>query len=79
MLVGLAAAELSHKEAAGTATGFVGLFGYIGAALSGYPVGLVTHHYGWEGFFVSIGACAILSIFLLIPLWRAVGYKVAGA
>ena len=28
MLIGMAAAECSHKEAAGAATGFVGLFAY---------------------------------------------------
>lgn len=30
MLIGMAAAECSHKEAAGAATGFVGLFAYLG-------------------------------------------------
>lgn len=35
MLIGMAAAECSHKEAAGAATGFVGLFAYLGASLSG--------------------------------------------
>ncbi|MDR1057299.1 MAG: MFS transporter family glucose-6-phosphate receptor UhpC [Coxiellaceae bacterium] len=75
MLIGIAAAELSHREAAGTATGFVGLFGYIGAAISGYPVGLVIDHFGWYGFFISVGICAVLSILLLIPLWQASGYK----
>jgi sugar phosphate permease len=34
MLIGMAAAECSHKEAAGAATGFVGLFAYLGASLS---------------------------------------------
>lgn len=30
MLIGMAAAECSHKDAAGAATGFVGLFAYLG-------------------------------------------------
>lgn len=34
MLIGMAAAECSHKEAAGAATGFVGLFAYLGASLA---------------------------------------------
>lgn len=33
MLIGMAAAECSHKEAAGAATGFVGLFAYLGRRL----------------------------------------------
>ena len=75
MLVGMAPAELTHREAAGTSTGFVGLFGYIGAAISGYPVGLIIQNFSWFGFFVVIGACAVLSILLLLPLWSASGYK----
>jgi len=69
MLIGVAAAELSHREAAGTATGFLGLFGYLGAALSGYPIGLITQHYSWVGFFITIGVCGVLSIALLMPMW----------
>ncbi|MCK4870971.1 MAG: MFS transporter family glucose-6-phosphate receptor UhpC [Gammaproteobacteria bacterium] len=71
MLIGMAAAELSHREAAGTATGFVGLFGYIGAALSGYPIGVITQDYGWPGFFITVGICALLTIVLLSFLWGA--------
>lgn len=41
MLIGMAAAECSHKEAAGAATGFVGLFAYLGASLSGWPLARV--------------------------------------
>lgn len=69
MLVGVAAAELSHKYAAATATGFIGLFGYIGAALSGYPIGAITQHWGWTGFFISIAICSVLTVLLLAPLW----------
>ncbi|MDR1012355.1 MAG: MFS transporter family glucose-6-phosphate receptor UhpC [Coxiellaceae bacterium] len=75
MLIGMVAAELSHKEVAGTASGFVGLFGYLGAAMSGYPIGLTIDHYSWSGFFIIITVCAILSILLLIPLWKVSGYK----
>jgi OPA family sugar phosphate sensor protein UhpC-like MFS transporter len=74
MLIGMAAAELSHREAAGTATGFIGLFGYLGAALSGYPVGAITQHWGWAGFFVAICICALLTIALLACLWSAKTY-----
>jgi MFS transporter, OPA family, sugar phosphate sensor protein UhpC len=75
MLICTAAAELSHREAAGASTGFVSLFAYLGAALSGYPMGVVMQNFNWQGFFVVVGACAVLSVLLLIPLWRASGYK----
>jgi OPA family sugar phosphate sensor protein UhpC-like MFS transporter len=50
MLIGMAAAECSHKEAAGAATGFVGLFAYLGASLSGWPLAQVMEIWHWSGF-----------------------------
>lgn len=70
MLVGMAAAELSSKKAAGSATGFSGLLGYFGAATAGYPLGKMTHEWGWEGFFVVLGLCGAISMLLLLPLWN---------
>lgn len=70
MLIGVAAAELSHKKAAATATGFIGWLAYIGAAVAGYPLGSITQNYGWSGFFIALSTCALLSVALLIPLWR---------
>ena len=69
MLIGMAAAELAHKEAAGTATGFAGFFAYIGAACAGFPVGLIQKGYGWTGFFLLMSVCAIIAVALLLPLW----------
>lgn len=69
MLIGMAAAELSHKKAAATATGFVGWVAYAGAAVAGYPLGKLTEVYGWDGFFTALGACAAISTVLLLPLW----------
>ncbi len=69
MMIGLAAAELSHKKAAATSTGFAGFFAYIGAACAGYPLGTITQTLGWGGFFWALIACCALSTLLLIPLW----------
>ena len=69
MLVGMAAAELSHKKAAGTATGFTGLIAHLGAACAGYPMGKLAESYGWHVFFVVLGVSALLSAFVLIPIW----------
>lgn len=69
MLIGMAAAELSHKKAAATSTGFVGWFAYAGAALAGYPLGRITDDLGWNGFFITMLACSALSLVLLLPLW----------
>jgi OPA family sugar phosphate sensor protein UhpC-like MFS transporter len=72
MLVGIAAAELSHKNAAATATGFVGGFAYLGAAFAGGPLGAITKYWGWDGFFIALIGCSALAIFLMLPLWSAI-------
>jgi OPA family sugar phosphate sensor protein UhpC-like MFS transporter len=69
MLIGMVAAELAGKKAAGSATGFVGLVAYIGAATAGYPLGVICEKFGWWGFFASVGVCGAISVLLLLPLW----------
>jgi len=69
MLIGMAAAELSHKKAAATATGFAGCFAYLGAAAAGGPLGAITNSWGWGGFFVILGICGLVASLLLLPLW----------
>jgi OPA family sugar phosphate sensor protein UhpC-like MFS transporter len=70
MLVGIAASEMCDKRAAATANGFVGWIAYIGAAVSGYPIGLVIDSAGWSGAFVFLMGCAVLLILFLLPLWN---------
>ena len=70
MLIGLSAAEYSHKKAAGAATGFVGLFAYLGAALSGYPIALALESWGWMGFFAIVSMAAGMSGMLLLPFLK---------
>jgi OPA family sugar phosphate sensor protein UhpC-like MFS transporter len=69
MLIGMSAAELSHKKAAGTATGFAGWWAYLGAAAAGYPITKVVEIWGWQGFFVVLGSCGVIAAILLAPLW----------
>lgn len=69
MMIGMAAAELSHKNAAATSTGFVGFFAYIGAACAGYPLGSITQALGWGGFYWALLGCCAIAFLLLVPLW----------
>lgn len=71
MLIGLAAAELSHKKAAGTASGFAGWFAYFGAAAAGYPLSKVAQDYGWSSYFMILCACGFITVLLFIPMWNA--------
>ena len=69
MLIGIAAAELSHKKAAGSSTGFIGWIAYLGCAAAGYPLAKVTEIWGWQGCFYTLGVCGIIVVLLLLPLW----------
>jgi OPA family sugar phosphate sensor protein UhpC-like MFS transporter len=70
MLIGMAAAELAHKKAAGSASGFTGWVAYLGAAAAGYPMSKVIESAGWYGFFVVLAISAGISVALLLPLWK---------
>lgn len=69
MLIGMVAVELSPKQSTSTATGFVGCFAYMGAALAGYPLGVIMDTWGWNGFFWTLAIGSVISLSLLLPLW----------
>lgn len=72
MLIGLQALELVPKKAAGTAAGFTGFFGYVfGAAASGVGVGWIADRWHWQGVFVAMVACCVLTmVFSALTLRR---------
>lgn len=69
MLIGVACAEMSHKNAAGTATGFAGCFSYLGAAFAGGPLGLLIEKWGWNVFFIACLISGLVAAIILTPLW----------
>ena len=69
MMIGLTAAELSNKKAAATSVGFVGFFAYMGAAFAGYPLGIITQNYGWDGFYMALLISCVITLLVLLPLW----------
>ncbi|WP_242688760.1 MFS transporter family glucose-6-phosphate receptor UhpC [Photorhabdus tasmaniensis] len=71
MLIGLAATEYCHKQAAGTVTGYLGLYAYLGAAMAGWPLSQVVAHYGWSGMFTLLTIAAAMMGLLLMPLLMA--------
>ena len=63
MIIGLHALDLVPKQAAGTAAGFTGFFGYVfGSAIAGTGVGWIADWFGWEGVFSTMVACCVLTI-----------------
>lgn len=63
MIIGLHALDLVPKKAAGTAAGFTGFFGYVfGSAIAGTGVGWIADVWGWNGVFITMIACCVLTI-----------------
>lgn len=72
-LIGVQAVNLVPKNAAGTAAGFVGLFGYLfgDAVLSKILVGAVaSSSYGWNGTFWIFMAASVLAIIFSATTWK---------
>lgn len=69
MLIGIFASEIADKKSAATANGFVGWIAYLGAALSGFPLGSVIDRHGWNGAFTVLFGCSLLLLLFLLPLW----------
>jgi len=63
MIIGLHALDLVPKKAAGTAAGFTGFFGYaFGSAISGSGIGWIADRWGWDGVFITMVACCVMTI-----------------
>lgn len=72
MLLGMAVVELTHKKAAGTASGFAsGWVAYVGAMFAGYPIGKIIDIWGWYGYFLTLAVSILLVFLLIIPIWNA--------
>lgn len=67
MLIGVQALDLAPKNAAGTAAGFTGFFGYVfgTALLANVVIGYVAQAAGWGWTFVLLIAACLLSILFM--------------
>ena len=75
--MGIAAANLATKRAAATAIGLTGLFGYLSTVLSGWGLGALVQHHGWDAGFAGLLGVAAIGMFLFVAAWPAKphGYK----
>jgi len=70
MLIGVQALDLVPKNAAGTAAGFTGLFGYLGGALTAnIVIGYLVDNYGWDSSFILLVSACVLSIIFISFTW----------
>jgi len=80
-LLAIACANLATKRAAATAVGLTSIFGYASTVLSGWGMGYLVHHYGWDAGLLFLVACAAIGTLLFILVWpaKAHGYKTSAA
>ncbi len=70
MLIGVQALDLVPKNAAGTAAGFTGLFGYLGGALTAnILIGYLVTNYGWDSSFQLLVVACVLAIVIIGYTW----------
>ena len=76
-LLAIACANLATKRAAATAIGLTSIFGYASTTLSGWGMGFLVDHYGWDASFIFLIACSIICTLLFVFTWpaKAHGYK----
>ena len=69
-LVGVMMADIASKEAAASAIGLSGFFGYLSGIVSGWGMGYILTHQGWEGGFRLLVGCAVLGAVLFGLCWN---------
>lgn len=79
MLIGVQALDLAPKNAAGTAAGLTGFFGYFfgTAILANIVIGYVAEHAGWDWTFVLLLAACVLSIIFMLFTYKDEKYLLA--
>lgn len=72
-LIGVQALNLVPKNAAGTAAGFVGLFGYLigDALLSKAIVGNIANHASWNTANMTFVLASVIGIILCALMWKS--------
>lgn len=71
MLIGVQALDSVPSQAAGTAAGLTGLFGYLGGALfANIAMGYIVDTWGWDGGFLVILTSCLLAIFFTAFTWN---------
>lgn len=62
-LVGVMVTDLASKEAAASAIGLTGFFGYLSTVASGWGLGMLVESYGWQVSFQMTLGCTLAALF----------------
>jgi sugar phosphate permease len=78
-LIGIIAANLATKRAAGTAAGFTGLFAYASTLVSGWGFGKLVQTSGWDVAFGALLGMGAIGLFMFIMAWPAKAHGYSGS
>ncbi|HOX55704.1 MAG TPA: MFS transporter [Candidatus Paceibacterota bacterium] len=80
-LVGVVVANLATKRLAATAIGFTSIFSYASTLVSGWGLGWLVEHHGWNAAFAGLVAVAAVGMLFFALVWpaKAHGYAAAPA
>ncbi len=70
MLLGVTGLDFSSKKAVGAASGFIGLFGYLGRMVQGKYLGVLAERQGWDSVLHAILGATAAAILLLSVTWK---------
>jgi phosphoglycerate transporter family protein len=70
-MVAVMAADLASKEAAATAVGVTGIFGYASGIVTGWGTGEIVTKYGWNTLFQMLMASAVASAIFFAMCWKS--------
>jgi phosphoglycerate transporter family protein len=79
-LVGTVVTNLATKGVAATAIGFTAVFAYASTLVSGWGLGWLVEHYGWNAGLAGLTGAAAIGVLLFALAWpaKAHGYATAG-
>jgi sugar phosphate permease len=67
---GVQASRVTVQESVSAATGFTGMFGYVGAFLSGIGAAFLIDRWGWYGIFVACGISCVAAMLFISITWK---------
>ena len=67
---GVQTSRITVQESVSAACGFTGMFGYLGAFLSGIGGGWILQNWGWYGIYMTCGVCCVIAMFFVGLTWR---------
>lgn len=67
---GVQTSRITVQESVSAACGFTGMFGYLGAFLSGWGGGVILHNWGWYGIYLTCGICCVIAMFFVGLTWK---------